>query len=320
MGEVNQLLRQAVPLVPIGTYTPITSIAVDIVDRNHTMQYTIHGACPVIFGMLALELVQERLLGWGLYNSTLPACTVVENGAPAPPPSLPPPPSVPPARVLVEAHVTLNANAEQGELPLSASAAFARMALEWAAGRVAHAEEAADHHASGASLTRVTLTEGSQSLIVCTVDDRSELTHLLAPIQAASESAMCEFTSIVSCEVTTELPSPPAQPPPVRPPAAPPPLPPDAPQGGARSRLLQVFAVPPVPPGLPAPPFPPQLPPIPPLSPALYEHTMNLGVTRSFVVSSGSNNASTGPQELGYQIAAQIGAECAEGVISCPTA
>lgn len=163
------------------------------------------------------------------------------------------------------------------------------------------------------------MTEGSQSLVLCTLDSPSQLTRLIEPIKVASEAAMCDFDSITSCDVAVELPSPPAQPPPMRPPFAPPsPLSPASPPIAGTSRQLQLVV--PGSPGMPTTTSPPQLPPFPPLLPSLYEHTMNVGVTRSFLISSGSNNASAGPQELGNRLAAQMSVECSETAISCPTA
>lgn len=63
---------QAVPLVPFGEYTPITSIGIEILDRNHTMRYTMHGACPVVFAVLALEQVAPRNLSCVSRTSYMP--------------------------------------------------------------------------------------------------------------------------------------------------------------------------------------------------------------------------------------------------------
>ena len=50
--RVDQLLRAAIPLAPIGKYTPVTAVATSVVNRNHTIEYVIHGSCPVLFGVV----------------------------------------------------------------------------------------------------------------------------------------------------------------------------------------------------------------------------------------------------------------------------
>lgn len=318
VSQVDAVLRTTITLVPIGTYTPITSVAISILDRNHTMQYVIHGACPVIFGMLSHALVQQAFFSLGLYNSSLPACTIIENGAPGPPPSPPPPPAVPPARVMVEAFVTLDLDPRGADLPLSASDVFATVALEWAAGRVSHAEQITDHHAEGASLSELTVSEGSESIVKCLVDDVSQVSGMLAPIEAAGRLALCDYPEIRTCDVTARQPSPPALPPPANPP--PPPHPPHPPPPFlpiiVRSRFLQQ-TLPAVPPSLPSQP---KQPPFPPSAPVLYEQLVNLDASRTFVATSGPGNASRAPGELASQIAAQASVECSATAVVCPSA
>ena len=93
--QVDQLLRAAIPLAPIGKYTRVTAVATSVVNRNHTIEYVIHGACPVLFGVVwptagiatARPTVVDQWASLGLYNTTRPWCTVLEFGGPAPPPT-----------------------------------------------------------------------------------------------------------------------------------------------------------------------------------------------------------------------------------------
>lgn len=318
VGQVEQLLRQAITLVPIGLYTPIFAVTLSILDRNHTLQYVIHGACPVISGMLSRAHVRQTFVSLGLYHSTAPACTVIESGAPDPPPSPPPPPGVPPARVIVEAFITLDIDPRGANLLLTASDVFATVALEWASGRVSLLAEITGHHAEGASLSGLTVTEGSESIVIYLLDDASQVSWLLATIEAAGRRAMCDYPEIRNCDVTAKQPSPPALPPPARPPMPscpsipPPPFLPTA----ARARFLQqaMSAIP------PAVPSQPTFPPSPPSTPMLYEQLVNLDASRTFVVAAGSDNASRAQSALASQLASHGSVQCSATAVLCPSA
>ena len=317
LRQVDLNLRLAIPRLPIGKYTRLTSVQLSVIDRNHTLKFVIHGACPVIFGIIALDVVVDEWNRLGLYNSTLPACTVINNGAPKPPPTSPPPPSIPPARVRVDTFVSIAL--DTSGLSLIATAAFADAVLNWAIGRAAYAAQVTSGNADGAALTRLTVIEGSTSTLALTVDDETQLQGLLPPLQDAGDAAMCDFPEVTSCDVTAVLPSPPAQPPPLKPPPSFPPLPP----------------VPPArPPQLPARPPPPMLPaangtrrlqqvsPQPPAnsnSSMRYLHLVNLHVERSFTASVDDLNATTGVGRLNTAIAAQSAVTCPATAVSCPT-
>lgn len=321
-------------MAAIGTYTPITAIALAVAHRNHTIQYTVHGACPVVHGMLSELRLQESLLSLGLFNSSSPVCTVIEYGAPAPPPAAPPPPSVPPATVRVDAYVTLNLNPE-GTLPTTAAAVFASSALGWATERVVHAEDLTDHHAGGAALTEVELTEVSSSVTSIVVDDSRQMAGLLPELNVAAEVAMCAYPSEVrTCTVAAELPSPPSQPPPLLPPHPPPlPLAPPmlpAPASPTASPIVAAAAAslgrrlqgavtsdPPSPPALP-----PQLP-APPLTPVLYPMVVTIIADRTYTVNSAHSNATGAPTALVEELAvlaARSATGCETTAVSCPLA
>ena len=310
MRQVDLGLRAAIPLVPIGRYTRITSVATSVIDRNHTLKFVIHGACPVIFGIVALDVVVNEWARLGLYNSTRPTCTVLPFGGPSPPPSTPPPPSIPPARVLVEAFVTLELDGSG--LSLEASAAFTTAALDWARARVAQTQRATSGRADSAALTKLTVVEGSTSTIAITLDDPSQLEPVLTPLQAAGHASMCNFAEMMNCDVSAVLPSPPpfppSFPPPSLPPAkSPPPMVPTPTASGTR-RLQQVMSAP-----------PPRPTSGQPNASMLYLHVVNLIVDRSFVATGGSVNATSGSERLNRAIAAQSGATCPATAVSCPT-
>jgi hypothetical protein len=344
--QVDQLLRAAIPLAPIGKYTPVSAVATSVINRNHTIEYVIHGACPVLFGVVwptagiatVRPTVVEQWASLGLYNTTRPWCTELEFGGPAPPPTSPPPPAIPPSRVRVEAFATLEIN--PSGLSLAASAAFATLAISWADSRVAYAEQITGSRADGAALTRLTVHEGSRSTISVALEDPSQLEGLLTPYQDAADAAMCDFAEVTRCEVTAVLPSPPPSPPPPRlpprpanppprPPARPPPPMLPAPTANETRRLQQATPsprastlppaprLPPRPP--PDPPDPPD-PPGPPSSPPLYYHFLNLQVDRSFVASGDVLNATTGPERLDAAVAEQSSVTCPATAFSCPTA
>ena len=311
MRQVDLGLRAAIPLVPIGRYTRITSVATSVIDRNHTLKFVIHGACPVIFGIVALDVVVNEWARLGLYNSTRPTCTVLPFGGPSPPPSTPPPPSIPPARVLVEAFVTLEL--DQSGLSLEASAAFTTAALDWARARVAQTQRATSGRADSAALTKLTVVEGSTSTIAITLDDPSQLEPVLTPLQAAGHASMCNFAEMMNCDVSAVLPSPPpfppSFPPPSLPPAKPPPPMVPTPTASGTRRLQQVMSAPP----------PPRPTSGQPNASMLYLRVVNLIVDRSFVATGGSVNATSGSERLNRAIAAQSGATCPATAVSCPT-
>ena len=308
LRQVDLNLRLAIPRLPIGKYTRITSVQLSVIDRNHTLKFVIHGACPVIFGIIALDVVVDEWNRLGLYNSTLPACTVINNGAPKPPPTSPPPPSIPPARVRVDTFVSIAL--DTSGLSLTATAAFADVALNWAIERAAYAAQVTSGNADGATLTRLTVVEDSTSTLALTVDDETQLEGLLPPLQDAGDAAMCDFPEVTSCDVSAVLPSPPAQPPPLKPPPLFPPLPP-------------------VPPARPPPPMLPaangtrrlqQVAPQPPANSSMrYLHMVNLHVERSFTASVDDFNATTGLERLNTAIAAQSAVRCPASAVSCPT-
>ena len=310
MRQVDLGLRAAIPLVPIGRYTRITSVATSVIDRNHTLKFVIHGACPVIFGIVALDVIVNEWARLGLYNSTRPTCTVLPFGGPSPPPSTPPPPSIPPARVLVEAFVTLDL--DQSGLSLEASAAFTTAALDWARARVAQTQRATNGRADSAALTKLTVVEGSTSTIAITLDDPSQLEPVLTPLQAAGHASMCNFAEMMNCDVSAVLPSPPpfppSFPPPLLPPAKPPPPMVPTPTASGTRRLQQVMSAP-----------PPRPTSGQPNASMLYLHVVNLIVDRSFVATGGSVNATSGSERLNRAIAAQSGVTCPATAVSCPT-
>jgi hypothetical protein len=286
-------------------------VATSVIDRNHTLKFVIHGACPVIFGIVALDVVVNEWARLGLYNSTRPTCTVLPFGGPSPPPSTPPPPSIPPARVLVEAFVTLEL--DQSGLSLEASAAFTTAALDWARARVAQTQRATSGRADSAALTKLTVVEGSTSTIAITLDDPSQLEPVLTPLQAAGHASMCNFAEMMNCDVSAVLPSPPpfppSFPPPSLPPAKPPPPMVPTPTASGTRRLQQVMSAPP----------PPRPTSGQPNASMLYLRVVNLIVDRSFVATGGSVNATSGSERLNRAIAAQSGATCPATAVSCPT-
>ena len=77
-----------------GRYEPIS--AVDVAYVSNTFEYTLHGACELAHRLTNWSGLAAGLRNLTLYESKPAACTVLEFGAPRPPPNGPPPPWSPP--------------------------------------------------------------------------------------------------------------------------------------------------------------------------------------------------------------------------------
>ena len=208
-GGLLDLLTTATRLVPLDKYTPISKVEVSPVDYNFTLQYSIFGACPVIHGVISWQSVQSGIAGLGLINASVPTCTVLNLGAPAPPPSPPPPPSVPPATVRVNAVVGVSL--QTSGLDLTASDVLAQEAYAWGRGRVQAGANTiiGREDSAGHALTAVTLHEGSSIFLGVGVENAVDLANLLPQMQRVAEEVMCPpDRRIKSCIVTAALPSP----------------------------------------------------------------------------------------------------------------
>ena len=132
-----------------GRYSPLSSISVAYDEAQNAFTYAVEGACELGHRMLnATDAGARWLHSHGLLEMVPHACTIVENGAPDPPPASPPPPSPKPPPLTPPATVTIETSVQFGLSSVSdlvssrrhlqvydrvggATSAFAATILEW---------------------------------------------------------------------------------------------------------------------------------------------------------------------------------------------
>ena len=132
-----------------GRYTPLSSVGVAYDPAQNAFTYSVAGACELGHRMVnATDAAATWLAAHGLLEATPHACTIIEHGAPDPPPASPPPPSpkppplTPPLTVMIETSVQFGLNSVSGlassrrrlqeyDVIGGATSAFAASILEW---------------------------------------------------------------------------------------------------------------------------------------------------------------------------------------------
>ena len=236
-----------------GKYSAIGGISIVYREAENSFAYSIHGACALVHRMMAWsERLNSSVSNLTLFIHEPATCSLIEFGAPRPPPGMPPPPtpppplippSTPPASVPIMATISMRVD-ELGTLSPDSVATFADCILRWIRLQAA---------AIGSADYLVTVTEAMFFRWRSISQENSTQAHLLERMNAVSDSALCANT--VQCQNNAFLGC-----------AA------GECSAGVEGRMLQA-AVPntPLPPQLrssPSPPLSPMAPPHPPASPA----------------------------------------------------
>ena len=186
-----------------GKYSTIGGISIVYREAENSFAYSIYGACALVHRMMAWsERLNSSIGNLTLFIHEPVTCSLIEYGAPRPPPGMPPPPtpppplippSAPPASVPIMATISMRID-ERGSLSPDSVATFADSVSRWIRLQAA---------AIGSSDYLVTVTEEMFFRWRATSQENSTQANLLERMTAVADSALCANT--LQCQNTASL-------------------------------------------------------------------------------------------------------------------